>query len=207
MQRDFLASLAPSKMTKPLAVSLGHREAQPAADVLADQAERRASALYHESAAEFRRYALLLSKDEELARDALQEAFMRYFVALCNGKQITNARAWIYRVMRNYLLDRMKAYRARDERSIEELSSCPGTDQDVEASYYRREVLRLIQETLTPRERECVRLRGAGLRYDEIATALRVRSGTVGALISRAMRKMRLALGKADQLPFQAGST
>jgi DNA-binding CsgD family transcriptional regulator len=56
----------------------------------------------------------------------------------------------------------------------------------------------LVRKTLTAREYACFRLRSDGLRYDEIAATLRLRSGTVWALLSRAVRKMRLVLGLAE---------
>jgi RNA polymerase sigma-70 factor (ECF subfamily) len=168
---------------------------RPAAGSVDDEAERAVSALFRKSAGEIRTYALLLSKDEQLSQDALQEAFMRYFIALSEGQQITHPRAWVYRVVCNYVLDRMKQSRARGERSIEDLPAWSARGEDVEASCYRREVFRLIQKTLTRRELQCVSLRSKGFRYEEIASALHLRSGTVGALISRAMRRMQAVVG------------
>jgi RNA polymerase sigma-70 factor (ECF subfamily) len=153
------------------------------------------SALFRKCAAEVRHYALLLSKDEQLSQDALQEAFMRYFIALSEGQQIAHPRAWIYRVVCNYVLDRMKQSRVRGERSIEEIPPALLKADDVETTCYRREIFRLIERTLTPRELQCVSLRRRGLRYEEIAAALRLQSGTVGALISRAMRRMQAVVG------------
>src|SRR5581483_5362484 len=89
------------------AIVVSNRGAGARAD-LAAAAQREVSALYEERAEEFLHYAIALGRDQELARDALQEAFMRYFVALCSGTQIAAPRAWIYRVLHNYLLDRIK---------------------------------------------------------------------------------------------------
>jgi len=161
-----------------------------------ERAQRRVSELYAESAAEFFSYALAMIRNEELARDALQEGFIRYFVALCNDEKIAVPRAWIYRVMRNYLLDRMKESRSRQDRSLEQVRSCSDRMQDVEGNYFRSEVLALVENTLTTRELQCFRLRSEGLHYDEIASTLKLRSGTVGALISRAVRKLRTAIGR-----------
>ena len=161
---------------------------------LVNRAQREVSALYAESAAEFLNYALATIRDEDLARDALQEGFIRYFVALCNGEQVAVPRAWIYRVIRNYLLDRLKESRTRQERSLEQARTCSDRKQDIEGNYFRGEVLALVEATLTARELQCFRLRSEGLHYDEIASALKLRSGTVGALISRAVRKVRSAI-------------
>ena len=166
------------------------------AQALVVQAQREVSELYAQSAAEFFSYALATIRNDESARDALQEAFIRYFVALCNGEKVAVPRAWIYRVMRNYLLDRMKESRSRQERSLEQIRSCSDRSQDVEGNYFRSEVLALVENTLTARELQCFRLRSEGLPYDEIASTLKLRSGTVGALIFRAVRKLRTAIGR-----------
>jgi RNA polymerase sigma-70 factor (ECF subfamily) len=186
------AAVARPKTAGTLTVPLG-TVAGAAAD---DEPEREVSALFRESAAEIRTYALLLSKDEQLSQDALQEAFMRYFIALSEGQRIAHPRAWIYRVVCNYVLDRMKQLRARGERSLEDLPDSSARGEDVEATCYRNEVFRLIEKTLTPRELQCVSLRSRGLRYEEIASALHLRSGTVGALISRATRRMQAIVGQ-----------
>jgi DNA-binding CsgD family transcriptional regulator len=89
----------------------------------------------------------------------------------------------------------MKQSRVRSERSLEDLPARSIAGEDVEAGCYRREVFRLIQKTLTPRELQCINLRSKGMRYEDIASALHLRSGTVGALISRAVRRMQSAVG------------
>jgi RNA polymerase sigma factor (sigma-70 family) len=167
-------------------------------DALLEWARREVTSLYLERAAEFRNYAISLVHDEELALDALQEAFMRYFAALCDGARIHAPRAWVYRVMHNYLSDRQKEYRVRNETSIDYISTRLCQKENPERKCLHRELWGLVRNTLTAREYACFRLRSDGLRYDEIAATLRVRSGTVGALLSRAVRKMRVVLGLAE---------
>jgi len=158
---------------------------------LAENAQRETAKLYMERAAELQHYAYALTRNEELARDALQEAFMRYFVALCEGKRIGSPRAWLYRVTHNYLQDRRKEYRTRHEQSIECTPVCSDRHQDVERTCQHRELLDIVRATLTRREFECFQLRVEGLEYAEIAGLLRLSSGTVGALISRAVRRIQ----------------
>jgi len=191
-----VASLASPAVTDGRLLPLRKEVLIDPAQALVEQAQREVSELYAQSAAEFFSYALATIRNEELARDALQEGFIRYFVALCNGEKVAVPRAWIYRVIRNYLLDRMKEFRTRRERSLEQVRSCSDGMQDVEGNYFRSEVLALVENTLTTRELQCFRLRSEGLQYDEIASTLKLRSGTVGALISRAVRKLRTAIGR-----------
>jgi len=162
---------------------------------LVETAQHRAADLYQERGEEFLHYGLGLARNEELAKDALQEAFMRYFAALCAGSKIDSPRAWIYRVMHNYLLDRLNEVRFRKE---DHLSNAVSGYQDIEGECFRRECLRLIRGALTAREFDCFRLRSEGLKYGEIARMLRVAPGTVGALICRAMRKIRSVLNTAE---------
>jgi RNA polymerase sigma-70 factor, ECF subfamily len=153
-------------------------------------ARRHVGALYEKYGEEFLHYALALAHDEELARDGLQESFMRYFAALCRGEEIAVPRAWIYRVLHNYLLDRLKEARSRSECHLR----APWSDsrhQDIEGQCFRGEFLRLIRSVLTAREYDCVRLRTQGLRYEEIAATMDLSSGTVGTMMHRAIRKLR----------------
>lgn len=184
-----------SPVATPFAVP-ARESAATEPSVVAERARQEVAALYTGRAGEFLNYALALGRNEELARDALQEAFLRYFIALCGGERIDSPRAWIYRVMHNYLVDRIKEARHRQERSLQHV---PPYRQDLEGECFRREVLHLIRGVLSAREYDCIRLRTAGLRYDEIATTLQLTSGTVGTLISRAVRKIRTALGWMEE--------
>lgn len=158
------------------------------------------TSLYEERGAELLHFALAVARDEELARDALQEAFMRYFVALSEGNEIASPRAWVYRVTHNYLLDRMKEAYCHNRRY---LGGERSSDQDIERDCFRSEIMQLFRTALTTREYDCLHLRSEGLRYEEIAAALHMTTGTVGALISRAVRRMRSLLTPGRDLPAQ----
>lgn len=169
-------------------------DAQSEGSAMSERAGGVVAALYAERGAELFHYALALGRNEELAKDALQEAFMRYFVALCQGEQIAAPRAWIYRVLRNYLLDRLKHMRAHEERG---LARALPYQQDIEGECLQHEILRLARAALTAREFDCLRLRTEGMRYAEIAARLSLTSGSVGTLVSRALHKIRVILSPA----------
>ncbi len=149
--------------------------------------------LHRELAPALYRYAAILVRNRESARDALQDLFLRYFVARSEGRQIDNARAWLFCVLRNCLLDRLKCS-SGSEVALEEIPAPPDGHDDPEAVYRGYELSRRLTAVLAPRELECVRLRSEGLRYGEIAQVLAIRPGTVGALLARAQKKIRQAL-------------
>lgn len=62
------------------------------------------------------RYAMAIVREREVAEDAIQECFLRYFVARKDEQSILNARAWLYRVLRNQLLDLRKKASLKEAR-------------------------------------------------------------------------------------------
>ena len=147
--------------------------------------------LYRENAAGLFRYGIVLAKNREAAQDAVQEAFLRYFMARSGGQPVERPKAWLFQVVRNFLLDALKASSARKEVGLEAVGRWADKRPDPESEYRFAEMSRRLWELLSPRELECFRLRAEGLRYDEIAAVLTLRSGTVGALLARVQKKMR----------------
>jgi RNA polymerase sigma-70 factor (ECF subfamily) len=153
------------------------------------------ASLYQAHAPELLRYAGTLLSDRDAARDAVQEAFLRYFLERRYGREIDNPRAWLYQVLRNYGLDHLNTFAVKNQVTSSSLDHLPAQEHNPEQILQGSEITRELQATLTARESDCLRLRIQGLSYAEIARALGVRSGTVGALLTRAHRKVLEAVG------------
>lgn len=154
--------------------------------------EQEVRRLHDETAAGIFRYALAFCGSRESAQDAVQEAFLRYFVIRSAGEEIHAPKAWLIRVVRNHLLDELKAGGSRREVGLRELANSPDPRQYPDPLPAPLDSLWLtIESLLSPRELECLRLRAEGLQYAEIANVLGLRSGTVGALLARAHKKIR----------------
>jgi RNA polymerase sigma-70 factor (ECF subfamily) len=145
-------------------------------------------------------YAHRLTRDDALAQDAVQETFLRFFLALVQGEGIQNARAWLCRVAHNYVCETLRSatvrtavpleeageYRLQDERNM------PGSDRAAEW-------IEAAKQLLAPREWQCVQLRAEGFDYTEIALRLEIRPGTVGSLLHRAGEKLGIRLRKREK--------
>ncbi|HTS64694.1 MAG TPA: RNA polymerase sigma factor [Candidatus Acidoferrales bacterium] len=153
--------------------------------------EREVVLLYEQHALVLLRYASSIADSGESARDAVQEAFLRYFVERRYGREILNPRAWLYQVLRNYLCDRMNTAAAQREVPAVNLDHVPDEKSDPEAMAAKCQTARAIAASLSHRELECLQLRTEGLSYEEIGSAMAVRIGTVGALLARAHDKIR----------------
>jgi RNA polymerase sigma-70 factor (ECF subfamily) len=149
---------------------------------------------YAEFAVGLLRYALLTMRNHEAAQDAVQEAFLRFFIARSQGQRIQTPRAWLYRVLRNHILDSLRSSAVKREVGIDQVRQVIDARQDPEMSYHHRELARKVTALLAPRELECLRLRNEGFGYEEIAGILCLSAGTVAALLSRGQKKIRKAL-------------
>jgi RNA polymerase sigma-70 factor, ECF subfamily len=136
-------------------------------------------------------YARTFTADLQTARDAVQETFLRYVVHRSDGNEVLHSKAWLYKVARNFLLDRGKEYYSRNRGSLEEVSNWSDQRQNPEKILQEKENYQQIIKDLSDRELECVRLRGQGFDYREIAELMEIRMGTVGALLARAARKIK----------------
>lgn len=151
--------------------------------------------LYRDHATGLRQYAMAMSHRGDVAADALQEAFLRYFAERKYGRRIDNPRAWLYRVLHNYLVSCAHAVAARREDPLLDTAEIPSRKQDLDATLYHAQAAREIASSLSARELDCLRLRSRGLSYDEIGDVLGIRPGTVSALLTRVHRKLRDTAG------------
>ena len=159
--------------------------------------EQEIAGLYELEAPGMLRYAAKIAGNRATAQDALQEAFFRFFIARSAGQPIQSPKAWLFRVIRNYILDQKKSA-SRNEVALESALSLPSPVQHAESGYNSSDLLRrTMQIGLSARETECIRLRAEGLRYEDIGDVLGVRMGTVGALLARAHEKIRQAAKQA----------
>lgn len=173
------------------------RAAAESPDAGSNPVERDLACIYTTEAPRLYRYALLLTRRHESAQDAVQEAILRYYVARTAGQIFQNPRAWLFQVVRNHVLDGLRAIRTRNEVCIDGLRSSADSGHDPETTCRSNEIARRLSSSLVPRELDCVRLRAEGLCYAEIGKVLAVKPGTVGAILARAHKKIRKSLCRA----------
>ncbi|MGH9718671.1 MAG: RNA polymerase sigma factor [Bryobacteraceae bacterium] len=147
--------------------------------------------LYDEHSTGLFRYALVITRSRELAQDAVQEAFLRYFLNRRDGTKIQSSKAWLFRVLQNYLVDRLRHGGAKDEVGIGEAVHFADRRENPESHCLANELEAELSNVLAPRELQCMKLKVEGLSYN----VLGISSGTVGALLTRAVSKLRKSLG------------
>jgi RNA polymerase sigma factor (sigma-70 family) len=145
-------------------------------------------------------YAHRLTRDEALAQDALQETFLRFFLALMQGEEIQNARAWLHRVAHNYVCEVLRSASIRKAVSLEDAGENQLRDERATPDNDRApDWIEAARMLLAPREWQCLQLRVEGFDYTEIATVMAIRPGTVASLLHRATDKLRIRLQKKER--------
>ena len=158
------------------------------------------------------RLALRVLRDEELARDVVQEGFLNAYRSLDRFEGRSNFFTWLYRVIMNLCIDARRRDRFSnrvewDEQSALKTSAALEADAlnplsqelgapsaAMEGAELRAEVARAI-ETLPDDARQTLLLREVeGLSYAEIAKALSIKKGTVMSRLHYARRRVREVL-------------
>jgi RNA polymerase sigma factor (sigma-70 family) len=136
------------------------------------------------------RFAAHSIRNEETAEEIVQEAFTDLYKELRAGKRVDHPKAWTMRVIRR------RIWREFQEPKLEALDEVP---EPATANLAGASELSLLLRRLTPREAEATLLRAAGLGYAEIGRELGIATGTVGALLARALHRMQDSVAHTTQ--------
>jgi RNA polymerase sigma-70 factor (ECF subfamily) len=169
------------------------------------------------------RLAVRVLRDEDAARDAVQEAFVKAYSALGRFEGRSGFYTWLYRLVMNQCLDarrrdRSDRHQAYEEGSVDEaavetggfpveVAGVPfGPAAAVMQSQLRKALAEAI-ERLPEGARETLWLRELeGLSYAEIATAQGIPKGTVMSRLHYARRQLQQYLREAGiEVEAEAG--
>jgi RNA polymerase sigma-70 factor (ECF subfamily) len=158
--------------------------------------------------------ALRVMRDEEQAKDVLQDAFLKAYRSLDRFEGRSSFYTWFYRVVMNLCIDAKRRQPAGrmvewDETHARETPVGTGLDAvdpvrqqgegpagDLERAELRETLQRAI-EKLPDDARQTLVLREVdGLTYSEIAKLLGIPKGTVMSRLHHARRRLRALLGE-----------
>jgi RNA polymerase sigma-70 factor (ECF subfamily) len=156
-----------------------------------------ASILYRELRKPLLRYLVCIGLMPDEAQDVVQDAFVSLQKHVASGGSQKNMRGWLYRVAHNAARNRQKSFQRRFTEALDEtldrhfdafIDEATPEKAVIEKEKFRS--LAKAARLLTDSERECLLLRGGGLRYREIGEVLGLSTSTVGDTVERAIRKL-----------------
>ena len=136
-----------------------------------------------------RRYARALVSDRAAADDLVQDTLERAWIKFHLYRDGTDLRAWLFTVMHNVHVNRIRSTRATDvlDDEMPEMAQRPAQGDSLMVRDLDRAIVRL------PDEQRAVLLLVAleDMSYDEVARTLGIPIGTVMSRLSRAREKLR----------------
>lgn len=151
-------------------------------------------------------FAVSLAGNREEARDLVQDCAVKALSAQRVPEDEPAYRAWLFRVLRNRFIDRLRQNRRRPEvaefdNAAELQSRTTEPDQSWRGDQHliNRLTVKLAMRQLSGREREIIALIDiAGLTYGEAAAVLNIPVGTVMSRISRARHALLVTVNESS---------
>lgn len=197
-ERTELATTAAATPVEDLDAALVSRLRRGDGGALAVLLERHGPPLF--------RFVFRLSGSREEAEEVVQDAFLRLYERPPEPRETSdpNLGGWLRVVAARIAFNVRRGEQRRRQRegalaaaAVAHESAPEIEDPSLTAERAEeRQHVRLALAALPERQRRLLLLRHSGLRYAEIAAALGVSPGSVGALLSRAERSFRAAYAK-----------
>jgi RNA polymerase sigma-70 factor (ECF subfamily) len=141
---------------------------------------------------------LRITRDADLAADAVQEALLKAWHRRDDFRGDAALDSWIHRIALNSALDliRRRKTRAEDDVDVDTFVAAPSTSPESEYSQQALgKDLAVAMQRLTTMERQTFLLKHIeGWRLDEIAESLQINIPSVKHALFRAIRKLRVDL-------------
>lgn len=148
-------------------------------------------------------YANSLALDRSEAETLVNEAVLRALQASSVPQRLTDLRPWMFRVIKNLLIDQRRKARVQREYSAAQ-ARLSGIDVAVADDVVETLIVRQAFARLNRRDREVLCLIDIlGLTYAEAAQAIDVPVGTVMSRISRARRAMIARMDETNIRPLR----
>ena len=156
--------------------------------------------LYRKHEKKLRHIAFSITKDRHLAEDVVQETFIKAYKKMETIEDADKIGAWLAAIAGRTAIDYLRAEKRRkwlpsDQSLMEQIFSDqdinPSIEKEVEIMLFKEDIQHLLYK-LTNEYQEVLVLRVQyGLKEDEIASQLNLKSGTVKTRLHRARKQLR----------------
>ena len=150
--------------------------------------------LYDQFADAIFRHCFFRLSDRDKAKDVAQEIFIRFWKYLMEGNEINNARAFLYKIANNLIIDE---YRKKESYSLDQMQEDTGFDKGYDVrgeieTHDEHDRLLALMQTLPKDYREALVMRHVdGLSVKEIARIVGASENVISVRIHRAIEKIR----------------
>jgi RNA polymerase sigma-70 factor (ECF subfamily) len=138
--------------------------------------------------------ALKLTKSDQLAKDIIQEVFLKLWDQRNQLAAILNIEAWLYRVTENKIIDFLRKASADNrlrEKIWNQLQEIVNESEQYLAAKEYNQIIQKAIDQLPPQRKLIYQLKENGMNYLEIADKLQLSKHTVKNQLSTAIKSVR----------------
>jgi RNA polymerase sigma factor (sigma-70 family) len=166
--------------------------------------ERAFEALVHRYRRPLLNYCRRFSLPESRAEDVLQQALLKTWVALRDGAEVRDLKAWLYRVVHNTAVNAVRDAAHDGERLADPALRAGAGHVDVERGLVLREALAEVAALPALQREVIVRTAVGGYSHEQVASDLGITDGAVRGLLYRARATLRTAVTALTPPPLLA---
>jgi RNA polymerase sigma factor (sigma-70 family) len=131
---------------------------------------------------------------ESRAEDVLQQALLKTWIALRDGAEVRDLKAWLYRVVHNTAVNAVRDAAHDSERLADPTLRAGAGQVDVERGLVLREALAEVAALPRLQREVIVRTAVGGYSHEQVASDLGITDGAVRGLLYRARATLRTAV-------------
>lgn len=149
--------------------------------------------LYQDQADAVYRLCLYKTSSKETAEDLVQEAFVRLWNSMSEGKDIDNPKAFLYQITRNLIIDFYRKKKAVSLENMSEQGFEPSSNdhEQIEHSSEIRIMLKVVEE-LDEKYRDIVYMKLVeDMDIGEIAKSLKITTNNATVRLHRGMKYLK----------------
>jgi len=156
-------------------------------------------AAYDEHAERLHGFTVAAVRDPDVARDIVQEAFVRLTSQLRTGRPPDNVAAWLFRVAANLAISRGRheSARIRALPRIEDRRS-PATPEETAIEREESRAMAAALQDLRPDARVALLLGATGMSAEEVGRAIGRTANATRALVCRSRQELRTVLASRE---------
>ncbi|KND50223.1 MAG: RNA polymerase sigma factor [Parcubacteria bacterium C7867-003] len=148
---------------------------------------------YDENADSLFRQCFFKVHDSEIAKDILQETFVRTWAYIAKGNTILNMRAFLYRTLNNLVIDEYRKKKAVSLDALDEDGFNPEAPEGINANdrFEGEKAMKLLDKLPSPYKEAVFMRYVSGLELREIAEITEETENTVAVHVHRGINKLR----------------
>lgn len=181
-------------------ISTGDHNENELFQLLAGGDEKAYTQIFHLFTPRLFPYILKITKDEHLARELLQETFVRLWMKRTDLHEVLRPASWLFRVAANICLSYLRTQALHNQLQDKVIQSMPPPAYPVIEQVERKDFELLVAkavQSLPPKRKEVYKLsREKGLSHQQIADQLGLSVNTVKNQLGIALRSIQEQLNK-----------